>query len=345
MTTLSDTQPTKIRKRGRFGFLIGLFILTAALILGSMGGYGWGVTDRVAAADATRSQAFGEQFEMAQQDFAARRLDNARQRVEYILKSEPGYPGAADLLSQVLIQMAITPSPTLTLTPTITPTPDLREQESIFSQIKAQLAAADWDGAIASLDALRKKDNTYRAAQLDGMYFMALRNRGAAKILGQGVYANPPNLEGGIYDLTLAERFGPLDGQAAGYRNFARMYIQGASFWELDWLQAVNYFGEVARFTPNLRDGSNMTANERYRLALLNYGDVLDANPRLKDRCPALEQWDISASIGPLDGDYTAKYNQLFSECYPPTATPEPFTATPELFTPIPEVPTLTPTP
>jgi hypothetical protein len=120
------------------------------------------------------------------------------------------------------------------------------------------------------------------------------------------------------------------------------MYIQGASFWELDWLQAVNYFGEVARLTPNLRDGSNMTANERYRVALLNSGDVLNANQRLKDRCPALDQWDISASIGPLDGEYSAKYNQLFEECYPPTPTPEPFTATPEF--PTPEAPTPEPT-
>lgn len=344
MTNLSDTQPTAIRKRSRFGFLIGLAILTAALLFGSLGGYGWGVNDRVSAAQATRSQAFGEQFEMAQQDFAARRLDIARQRLEYVLQHDSGYPGAADLLAQVLVQMAITPSPTLTPSPTITPTPDLREQESIFAQIKAQMAASDWDGAIATLDALRKKDSTYRTAQLDGMYFMALRNRGAAKILGQGPYASLPNLEGGIYDLTLAERFGPLDGQAAGYRNFARMYIQGASYWELDWLQAVNYFGEVSRFTPNLRDGSNMTATERYRIALLNYGDTLNANQRLQDRCLAIDQWNIAAAIVQLDAEYSAKYNQLFLECYPPTATPEPFTPTPE-FIPTVETPTLEPTP
>ncbi|MFO7584786.1 MAG: hypothetical protein R6W69_08655 [Anaerolineales bacterium] len=331
MTNLSDTQPTKIQKRSRAGFLIGLLVLTAALVFGSFGGYQWGIGDRRAAAQSIVSQALGEQFEMAQQDFEARRLDIARQRLEYILQRDTAFPGAAELLSQVLVQMAITPSPTITPTPTMTPTPDLREQSAIYEQIKSQMAASDWDGAIASMDSLRKKDITYQAAEIDGMYFMALRNRGVAKILGQAPY-NPPILEGGIYDLTLAERFGPIDGQAAGLRNFARMYIQGASNWELDWGQAVNIFGDLYIHVPNLRDGSNITATERYRIALLRFGDDFNEKyDRIKDRCLALNQWDKAAEIAPLDAQYAGKYNALWQECFPPTPTPEPFTPTPEV--------------
>ena len=59
MTNLSDTQPTKIQKKGRFGFVIGLLIITAALLFGSLGGYGWGVNDRLFAAEATKSQSLG----------------------------------------------------------------------------------------------------------------------------------------------------------------------------------------------------------------------------------------------------------------------------------------------
>jgi hypothetical protein len=343
MTNLSDTQPTRIQKRSRLGFLIGLLVLTAALVFGSFGGYQWGLSDRRAAAQSIVAQSLGEQFELAQQDFETRRFDIARQRLEYILQKDPAYPGAAELLSKALVQMAITPSPTVTPTPTLTPTPDLREQSAIYDQIKAQMAASDWDGAIASMDSLRKKDITYQAADIDGMYYMALRNRGVAKILGQGY--NPPLLEGGIYDLTLAERFGPIDGQAAGLRNFARMYIQGASNWELDWAQAVNLFGEIYIHVPNLRDGSNLTATDRYRIALLRYGDDFNEKyERIKDRCLALNQWDKSAEIAPLDAQYTAKYNALWQECFPPTPTPEPFTPTPEVV-PTEEAPTPEPTP
>lgn len=329
---MSDTQPTNIKKStSRFGLLISLFILFGALALGGFGGYGAGINQRVAVAQATQEQTLAQQLTFAQQDFDARHFENARQRLEFILKQDPAYPGASDLLTQVLVQMAITPTPTLTPTPTITPTPDLREQETIFAQAQQQLNGGDWSAALATLDGLRKRDPSYRAAQVDGMYYSALRNRGVAQILGTGAYADSPNLEGGIYDLTLAERFGPLDGTSDGLRSFARQYIQGASYWEIDWYQAMTYFGEVSRMTPNLRDASNVTATERYRLALLRYGDVVAASGKLKDRCQALDYWTQSFNMGQPEAGYQDKFNALYAECVPPTATPEPIFVEPTL--------------
>ena len=52
---------------------------------------------------------------------------------------------------------------------------------------------------------MRKYDPNYNTSLVDGMYYFALRNYGYDLITKQG------NLEGGIYQLTLAERFGPLD--------------------------------------------------------------------------------------------------------------------------------------
>lgn len=320
---MSDTQPTPIKKNP-FGFVIAALFLLGALIFGSLGGYGLGLGSRQAAAQATQSKALDEQLAFAQQDFEARHFENARQRLEYIIQQVPNYPGAADLLAKVLVQMAITPTLTVTPSPTITPTPDLREQETIFAQAQQQLNGADWSGVLATLDSLRKRDPSYRAAQVDGMYYLALRSRGVAQILGQGAYSDSPNLEGGIYDLTLAERFGPLDGTAAGLRNFARQYIQGASFWELDWPQALFYFEQVANATPNLRDASNITASERYRIALLRYGDELSQQAKLKDRCQALDYWGRAFNLAQPEEGYFDKFNALNLECNPPTPTPEP---------------------
>jgi hypothetical protein len=331
---MSDTQPTKIKKKSPLAFWISLIILVASLALGGLSGYGSGIGIRISAEKTQVAGTLGEQFTLAQEDFAARRFQLAEQRLEYILKKQSNYPGASDLLARVLVEMAITPSPTVTPSPTITPTPDLREQEAIFNQIQQQIIGSDWDNALAALDALRKRDVNYKTAQVDGMYYIVLRNRGVAKILGQGVYGNSPNLEGGIYDLTLAERFGPLDGQAAGLRNFARLYIQGASYWEVDWPQAVQYFGQLHQSGINLRDGSLVPASERYRIALLKYGDILASAGKLKDRCEALGPWGTSASIGGLDAEYSRKYNDLNLECNPPTATP---TATSEVV-PTPEI-------
>jgi len=321
---MSDTQPTPIKKNP-FGLLAAALLLLGVLALGSLSGYNLGLGSRQAVAQATEMKALDEQMAFAQQDFDAHHYENARQRLEYIIEQNPNAPGAADLLAKVLVEMAITPTLTVTPSPTITPTPDLREQETIFSQAQQQLNGGDWTGVLTTLDGLRKRDSSYRAAQVDGMYYLALRNRGVAQILGQGAYSDSPNLEGGIYDLTLAERFGPLDGTAAGLRNFARQYIQGASFWELDWPQALFYFEQVANATPNLRDSSNITAAQRYRVALLRYGDELSQQGKLKDRCQALDYWGRAFNLGQPEQEYSDKYNALNLECNPPTATPEPF--------------------
>jgi hypothetical protein len=323
---LSDTQPRKIKPK-RSSVWIGLLIIIGALALGGLGGYSSGIGVRISAKKTEVSKSLAEQMALVQQDIDAGRYALARDRLEnYILKNDPSFPGATDKLAKVLVEMAITPSPTLTPIPTITPTPDRRAQEAIFNTAKQYLQELKWNDAIASLDSLRKSYPGYKVAQVDSMYYAALRNRGVDQIMGNGAYAQQTNLEGGIYDLTLAERFGPLDGSADGLRSFARMYIIGASFWELDWSQALDYFRQVYQFTPNLRDASNITATERYRIALLRYGDLIYGGKE-KDRCNALDYYFQSFAIAP-DPAYTQKVDALNLECNPPTAEP---TITPEV--------------
>jgi hypothetical protein len=341
---LVETQPTSVKNaKSRSGFWIGLLIIVAVIALGAFAGFRSGISARQSLASTQVSNELGGQFELAAQDFATKRYVNAKERLEYIINFDPNYPGAVELLTKVLLEMAITPSPTITPTPTMTPTPDVRAQEAIFSQAQQQYNAADWDNLQLTLDTLRRKYPDYYTAQVDSMYYAVLRNRGVQKILGMGAYAQTTSLEGGIYDLTLAERFGPLDGYADGLRTFARLYIQGTSYWDLDWPQAKDYFGQVYRYAPNLRDSSNFTAAERYRIALLKYADVLYAGTK-KDRCQALNYYFESFSIG-QDASYTKKVNDLNLECNPPTATPVPATATSEVVVPPVEVPSATPTP
>jgi len=322
-SNLSDTQPRKVKKKpSRVAFWISLLVLISALGLGTTAGYNEGVRERVNAQKTSVAKSLGEQFALVQQDFDAGRYDVARQRLEYILQQDASYPGAAAKLADVLVKQSITPTPVPTDTPTITPTPDLRSQEAIFAQAQQQAQDKDWTGLLGSLDSLRKADPTYKVIQVDGWYYTALRNRGVDQIMGQGAYAKTTNMEGGIYDLTLAERFGPLDGYADGLRNFARMYITGSSFWDVNWPQAVNYFRQVAQFAPNLRDASNVTAAQRLYDALLKYGDQVSANGRLKERCVALDLWNEANNITALDGEYSTKWNQLNAECNPPTEVP-----------------------
>jgi hypothetical protein len=125
---------------------------------------------------------------------------------------------------------------------------------------------------------------------VDGLLYLALRYRGVNKILNEG------NLENGIYDLTLANKFGPLDSEADSAREWARLYIVGLSFWDVHPEQAVYYFSQVANAAPYLRDASGWTANDRYRAALIQYGHIL---ARKGNWCSAQSQYELALAIRP----------------------------------------------
>lgn len=82
----------------------------------------------------------------------------------------------------------------------------------------------EWGQAVEAIQRLRDKNVNYRSVDVDGMYYIALRFLGIENV-------SRGQLEVGIYNLTLAERFAPLDVEAQNYRNWARMYLSAASFW------------------------------------------------------------------------------------------------------------------
>lgn len=259
-----------------------------------------------------------DQFDLGVTDLEAKRYEVARQRFEFIFQQDPNYPGLQEKMATVLTILYATATPTpVTPTPviptiTLTPTRDLRPVQDRFGQILDDLSNSAWSTAIDALVALRKEEPGFEATRLDGMLYLALRQRGVAKIYQES------NLEGGIYDLSLAENFGPLDLEAEVARNMARLYLYGSSFWEAYPERAVYYFGEVASAMPYLRDASGWTATERYRGALIQYGDQLGQSG---DWCGAWEQYQLAAAIR-ADGDLTGRMENASSQCAPPTLTP-----------------------
>lgn len=285
-----DSVGTKSRRPSwRRWTLYGLLALVLIASISAFLGYSTGINDRRRAEREQTALRVEEQYQLGLQDMEAQHYDLARQRFEYVIQLNPNYPGVTDKLAEVLMRLNATATPTVEPTPTITPTPDLRGVEELFQQAQVDLANYAWSAAINTLLALRKADPNYQPVWVDDMLYVSFRNRGADKILKEG------DLEGGMYDLSLAEQFGPLDAEASGYLTWARLYVTGASFWELDWSQAVYYFAQVAPALPNLRDGSGWTATERYRLALIGYGGQLaDA----EEWCAAVEQYELALTFG-----------------------------------------------
>jgi len=321
------TQPNVVASPSkRLSRWIPVLAFILLLGLGILGGYQSGLGQRYAAQSTMVFQQLDEQYQLGLQAMNEGRYEVAFQHFQFVVEHDPAYPGVQDKLTEVLVKLNITPSPTVTPTPAYTPTPDLRGVEEIFARARQLLDAGDWDGAISNLDSLRKSDPAYRAAEVDGMYYIALRMRGYGKIIPPSQLCSDINLEGGIYDLTLAERFGPLDSQAEALRTWSRLYITGASFWELDWYQAMDYFAQVYPYLPNLMDSTCMTATERYRYARLKYIELVWS---LGDYCTAQDLYDAFFLDVPSEKNATAypTATQVYNYCNlggAPTLTPTP---------------------
>ncbi|HEY3343939.1 MAG TPA: hypothetical protein VGJ97_03360 [Anaerolineaceae bacterium] len=317
-TLSSQAEPT-VRRKSRRGlwFLAGILSLVLLSAAGAYLGYQDAIRQRLAKQASSVTVEAATQFQLGLQDLTAKNYYQARQRFEYVIRIDPSFPGAQDKLGEALFQMSITATPTLAPTPTMTPTPDTRGEVELFNQAKQLLANKQWDQVVQTLDSLRKANLQYQALKVDGMYYIALRNRGADKILKLG------QLQEGLYDLALAERFGPLDADANGYRVWANLYLTGAAYWKVDWAKSVDYFSQIYPYYPGLRDPSGMTATERYRLASVGWGDqlVLDGKP-----CDALKHFQAALDLSPdptVQQKATAAGNACSGPSRPnPTARP-----------------------
>lgn len=322
----SPNEPEAPRKRSfrwLLWALVGVVLLATIAGTSAYGGY-------LSALEMRRSnqatQVFSEaqqQFDLGMQDLLAKRYDLARQRFEYVIQLNPNFPGVTEALAQVLLALNTTATPTIAPTPTLTPTPDMRGQEDLYLQARQHLLNRNWTAAIDTLLTLRKRFPDYLTVEVDGLLFVALRNRGVEKISLQA------ELEGGTYDLSLAEGFGPLDVEARNWRDWATLYVRGASFWDVDWQQAVFYFSQLAQIAPNLTDATGLTAIERYRQALIKYGDWLALQERW---CEALEQYELGLGFR-SDPAVQPTAAFVYDRCYapPPENTGGEVTPTPTL--------------
>lgn len=297
------------RRRLLYAFLV---YITAMLIVGGLA-YLQGRNINTETQKAAIEQALFEQFELGVADLDAGRHELAQQRFEAIIRSDPTYPGAEDMLVEALVFLNV---PTITPTTLPTATPDPSPPDQLLAQAEAAIAESDWDTVINKLLALRAKDPNFESVRADGLMYIALRNRGMA-LISQG------SMEEGLYNLSLAERFGPLDRDALFRETLAQQYLLANSYIGLNWARAAELFG------PLCQQGATLDSCPRYGEASWRYGEQLwDAG----DVCGAAEQFTASLTAWP-NAELTKEGKQAVDKCEdsrrPPPPPPE--TATPTL--------------
>jgi outer membrane protein assembly factor BamD (BamD/ComL family) len=314
----SDTQQIKTSgekilqvKKPKLWRVIVFGILSVILlaVLGGGLGYKSGINDRLNKQNEQMLSEAALQYQYGVQQLNNGNYQLARTHFEYVLQVYPDFPGLTEKYTEVMVKIAQSNEPTAT--PAATATPDNRDVETLFAQASQEVQSQQWEAAVNSLEALRNADYTYRTMEVDGMYYIALRYRAVQMILNDG------NLEEGLYYFSVLEKYAPLDKDAVNYSNVARLYLTGASYWDLDWQQVVNYFSQLVASMPGLYDGT-MTASERYYYALIYYGDKLMDD---SDECGAEDQYSLALAMTVTD-DLQSKYNKAYRICHPPTKTP-----------------------
>lgn len=304
-------------------FLGGLLILVAS---GGWLGYRSGQRTYYANATITMEAYIANQFAQAVDDVAAENYTLAMERLEYIMSIRSDLRAVQDLYADVSSILNVTNTPVLpTATPSPSPTPDLRPAEEMYDAVLSLVSIGEWSTALDTLDNLRKANPSYNIVEVDGLIFLCLRNRGVEKIMSG-------DLEGGIYDFSLAEQFGPLDGETESYRTWARLYLLGNAFWGAYPEQAAYYYGQLVSAAPSITDASGVTAFYRYWASLVQIAENLAKEEKWCDAQQAMDvaiaAWD-QASIQPTA---TYIYEQCFNTLDTETPTPtETETPTPTL--------------
>jgi len=312
-----DTQAKAKQKKSKDGrphyvraILLGLLlVLVAVLISGSLG-YFAGIKQRKAEEENQRLTLATTHYKYGMDALASGNYEVARVQLEYVIQIYPEFPDIMEKYSQVVI--ALTKTQQATVIPTQTPTPDVRGAQALFEQAQTNIANQEWCAAVETLKTLRDEDHTYQTLTVDGMVWLSLRNCAIQKITKEG------DLEGGLYDLSLAEKFAPLDHDAVNYASWARLYVTGASYWEVDWAQVVNFFSQVYAAFPYLHDTSGWTATDRYRIGLREYGKSLMSS---QEYCKAQEQFQLSLAIQ-NDEEAAKLLNEATTQCQGPITQP-----------------------
>lgn len=262
-------------------------------------------------------EALSEQYELGLADLEQGRYAIARQRFEAVIQYDPEYPGAEDGLVAALTNLDV---PTITPTPEATATPDPSPPDQLLADARAAINAGDWNTVVNKLLTLRGKDPEYEKVKVDGYLYIAMRNIGM-DLIAQG------EMEEGLYNLSLAEQFGPLDRDALFRRTLAQQYLLANSFIGLNWARAAELFAGLCE------QGATTDSCPKYADAAWKYGDQLwDAG----DPCAADDQYEASLDAYTYP-ELEPTADKADDECEKLRATPTPPPATP--------TPTFTPTP
>jgi tetratricopeptide (TPR) repeat protein len=300
IVTPSSARPAPATARGLSATTL-LILAFACSFLGliiaaGLGGVYAGLQDRTADQQAQANKFYDEGVA----NRAAGKLQLAKADFEYVLKIDPKYPGATEQLQQIVDLLTVKP------TPTASPL-QVNVTEQLYQTGVAAYEQQKWQRAIEIFAQVRALDPTYQQDQIAQLTYQA------ALTYGQQLLKED-RLEEAIAYLDQAAYLQPLPAATEAEVTYARMYITARDYWNVNWEQAIESFGQLYQIGPGYKD-----TFARYVEAYIQYGNE---RTRAGDPCTAQTQYEAALQLRP-DAELQAKAEKSKQDCLtaPPSIT------------------------
>ena len=297
-----EEQTESVRSFDTSPFVISLSVITVlvvALSLMAYAGYRVGTSQNRIVATTTMASEVALQYDLASKDIDMGQYALAVERLEFVVNTEPDYPGVTDLLDQTRGKVDPTAMPIIESTNVVIVRQDQMNSAERLKIIRISYANQEWQNVISNIDILKASSADYDHDVVDGILFVALRNRGIQRIeIG--------DLELGMADLEHAEHITELDQVANQRRRWASLYQSASTFWNINWQIVVDNLYILHQIAPNFRDTSSKLWTAR-----ILYGETL-----LKEEnyCLAEEQFAFALDLK-QEESLKVKWTESVSDC------------------------------
>jgi tetratricopeptide (TPR) repeat protein len=285
-------------------FGIFICVILAAITISGVGGYFAGERDRALTATASRVADVGTQYAISLSDLQSGNYSMAAQRLQWVMTAQPDYPGGADALAQAHAGLNQTEAPVSTIAPSAG-----QGAESLFNEAQGFYNAQKWANAITRLQDVQSTDATYRPDEVKAMLYTSLVTLGLQYLRD----VSSDHLEEGVGLLGQAEKIKPLDDQAGGERNLARLYQTGRTYDGINWQIAINNYEAIYAIAPNYRDVKKRLLN--------SYTKFADQLVLLGGHCDAAALYEHALALKHTD-EVKTKFDTATTACANPTPTP-----------------------
>lgn len=264
------------------------------------------------------SEAIQQQVTMARDDLAGGSFDVAMRRLDWVLGQQPDHPDALALRAQVdsarteaaaaTAAAATAVAQPATSEPDADEGPDEAEALTLLQELRRQMAREAYEEALPAIVSFQQQFPSFERLETDQMLYDSYLALGLAAM-------QTDKVELGLNYLSQAENLGDLPQEALDYRYWAELYLDGASYYGVNWEIASFYFRDLCAAAPFFQD-----ACQQLNQILVNWGDQYFF---AGDYCPAESIYREVPSPNPALAD---KLRQARENCL--LATPVPLTGT-----------------